>query len=58
MLKFGVGAILKNRIFSTRPPTCDFFSKKEGLIFSADRPTGSSYWPWWVESKGAAGILM
>ena len=36
--------------------TINFFSKKEGLLFFADRPPGSSYRPRRVESKGSAGI--
>jgi hypothetical protein len=36
--------------------TINYFSKKEGLLFFADRPAGSSYRPRRVESKGAAGI--
>jgi hypothetical protein len=40
----------------TTGPTSSFFSKKEGLLFSA--PPGSSYHPGQVESKGANGILV
>jgi hypothetical protein len=30
--------------------------EKKGSQFLAGQPPRLSYWPWWVESKGAAGI--
>jgi hypothetical protein len=36
--------------------TLSIFFQKRGTPFFADRPPGSSYRPWRIESKGADGI--
>jgi hypothetical protein len=39
-------------------PKLVFFFKKDGLIFSTDRPLSSSYRPRWVESKSSPHTLL